>query len=176
MPLLPYFLHATPTNTTTPFLLSFFIILPLPMLASLSHPPTSVYHLRRIREQNNILRRLICRIKPINISTDSFRLVHLISWMSVSCGNEWMLSNACQTLFNSLLAYDREEEVALKLNSISIDCKVSVIFFFIQLSSLWCCHVPANPCVLPYRHDFLCFCGSWVFTQDVEGAERMFEF
>lgn len=122
------FSTCNPTNTTTLFLLSLFIFLLLPMLASLSHPPTSVYHLRRIREQNNILRRIICRIKPINVSTDSFRLIHLISWTSVSCGNEWMLSNACQTHLNSLLAYGREEEVAWMLNSFSIDWQDCVMF------------------------------------------------
>lgn len=85
--------------------------------------------------------------------------------------------DARQTLFNSPLTYGSEEEVVLNLNYISIDCCICVIrHSFIQLSSLWCRHVPANPCVLPYRHDFLCFCGSWVFSQDVEGAERMFEF
>lgn len=43
-------------------LLHFFIFLPLPLLASLSHPPTSVYQLRRIREQNNVPRQIICSI------------------------------------------------------------------------------------------------------------------
>lgn len=54
------------------FLLPFFIFLPLPSLANLSHPPTSAYQLGRIRERNNVLRRIICSIKPNHISADSF--------------------------------------------------------------------------------------------------------
>lgn len=110
------------------------------------------------------------------VLTLSHRLVHLISWMRVLYGSEWILSNAFQTLFKSRLTHGSEEEVALNLNSISIECSMCVAFFFIQLSSLWWSHVPTNLCVLPCRHDFLCCCGCTDFTQDVERAERMFKF
>lgn len=76
------FLHTQPPPL---FSLPFFIFLPLPMLASLSHPPTSMYHLRRIREQSNVLRQIICRIKPNHISADSFHT----GWYTWSAG--WVL-------------------------------------------------------------------------------------
>lgn len=72
------------------FLLHSSIFLPLPVLASLSHPPTSAYQLRRIREQNNVLRQIICSIKPNHISTDSFTQVGALDQLDECLMWRWM--------------------------------------------------------------------------------------
>lgn len=72
------FLHAQqpPTTTTTPTKVFTLLFHLSPFLhASRSHPPTSMYHFKRIREENNVLRQIICRIKPNHISTDLFTMV-----------------------------------------------------------------------------------------------------
>lgn len=74
--------------------------------------------------------------------TLSHRSAHSISWMSVSCAAEWVSSDVCQALFNPQLAYGSGEEVALNLNSISIDCNICVISF--SFSSA-CCSVLTSP-------------------------------
>lgn len=77
--------------------------------------------------------------------TLSHRSAHSISWLSASCADEWMSSNVCQALFNSQLAYGNGEEVALNLNSISIDCNICVISFSFSSSRCGVLTSPLTP-------------------------------
>lgn len=165
-------LHPSPPRVS--FLLSFlsffFIFLLLASLTSQSHP-----HLcnnyegseskTMSRGKSSAASSLITLVKTL-----SRRLLHSAGSVSHSVMNRCFLDRH----FSSPGLFCCEQEVVLNLNCIYIDQNVC-ISFFIQLSPLVSLMSRLTPMSFLHRRDFLCCCGSKVFIQDVEGAERMCE-
>lgn len=79
--------------------------------------------------------------------------------------------NGCDLMphrhFSTRSVFAREKEVALNLNSITIDCHICVNSWY-SLSRCGAVSITSRLNATSYRRHILCCCGSMVFTQDVQ--------